>query len=286
MERTATISSCQIGRQLVLHVNVTRFSGMRRSAVASMAKASLAPVFRKQTAPRCASRNALGAFIIRDKQNAEECTGTQNAAKFSPEVIFRFLWRTSKEVALGSLQLFELFSLSFPFANSITGSGKVYATTADQLELTEENVELVLDDVRPYLMADGGNVEFVEIDGPNVYLRLQGACGSCPSSLTTMTMGIKRRLMEMIPDITDVIQIEDENQGMELTSENVDTVLDEIRPYLVGTGGGGLELVELDGPIAKVRITGPAASVMTVRVAVTQKLRERIPSIAAVQLVN
>ena len=54
----------------------------------------------------------------------------------------------------------------------------------------------------------------------------------------------------------------------------------------MGTGGGGLELVELDGPIAKVRITGPAANVMTVRVAVTQKLRERIPDIAAVQLVN
>ncbi len=53
--------------------------------------------------------------------------------------------------------------------------------------------------IRPYLMADGGNVEFVEIDGPVVYLRLQGACGSCPSSLTTMTMGIKRRLMEKIP---------------------------------------------------------------------------------------
>ncbi len=53
--------------------------------------------------------------------------------------------------------------------------------------------------IRPYLMSDGGNVEFVEIDGPVVYLRLQGACGSCPSSLTTMTMGIKRRLMEKIP---------------------------------------------------------------------------------------
>jgi Fe-S cluster biogenesis protein NfuA len=101
-----------------------------------------------------------------------------------------------------------------------------------------------------------------------------------------MTMGIKRRLMERIPDISDVIQVEDTNVGMELTPENVDSVLGEIRPYLVGTGGGGLELVELDGPIAKVRITGPAAAVMTVRVAVTQKLRERIPSIAAVQLVN
>lgn len=135
-------------------------------------------------------------------------------------------------------------------------------------------------------MSDGGNVEFIEIDGPVVYLKLAGACGSCPSSLTTMTMGIKRRLMEKIPDINDVIQVEEQNQGLELTAENVDTVLDEIRPYLVGTGGGGLDLVELDGPIAKVRITGPAASVMTVRVAVTQKLRERIPSIAAVQLVN
>ena len=49
------------------------------------------------------------------------------------------------------------------------------------------------------VVADGGNVELVEIDGPVVYLRLQGACGSCPSSLTTMTMGIKRRLQERIP---------------------------------------------------------------------------------------
>lgn len=147
-------------------------------------------------------------------------------------------------------------------------------------------METVLDEVRPYLMADGGNVEFVEIDGPVVYLRLQGACGSCPSSLTTMTMGIKRRLMEKIPDIADVVQVEDEVSGLELTEANVETVLNEIRPYLVGTGGGGLEVVELDGPIVKVHITGPAANVMTVRVAVTQKLRERIPSIAAVQLVT
>ena len=56
--------------------------------------------------------------------------------------------------------------------------------------------------------------------------------------------------------------------------------------HSAGTGGGGLELVEISGPIVKVRITGPAASVMTVRVAVTQKLREKFPAIAAVQLMN
>eukprot|EP00882_Tetradesmus_deserticola_P014694 GHRQ01015635.1.p1 GENE.GHRQ01015635.1~~GHRQ01015635.1.p1 ORF type:complete len:173 (-),score=31.59 GHRQ01015635.1:171-689(-) len=61
-------------------------------------------------------------------------------------------------------------------------------------------------------------------------------------------------------------------------------VLGEIRPYLVGTGGGELILDSIDGVIVKVKITGPAANVMTVRVAVTQKLREKIPTIAAVQL--
>jgi len=43
------------------------------------------------------------------------------------------------------------------------------------LTLTPDNVEQVLDEMRPYLMADGGNVELVEIDGPVVKLRLQGA---------------------------------------------------------------------------------------------------------------
>lgn len=56
-------------------------------------------------------------------------------------------------------------------------------------------------------MADGGNVEFVELDGLVVKLRLKGACGSCPSSTSTMTMGIKRRLMEKIPEILDVEQV-------------------------------------------------------------------------------
>ncbi|CDY37765.1 BnaA10g05560D [Brassica napus] len=61
-------------------------------------------------------------------------------------------------------------------------------------------------------------------------------------------------------------------------------VLEEIRPYLIGTADGSLELVEIEEPIVKIRITGPAAGVMTVRVAVTQK-REKIPAIAAVQLI-
>lgn len=75
------------------------------------------------------------------------------------------------------------------------------------MALTRDNVEQVLDEMRPYLMADGGNVELVDIDGPIVKLRLQGACGSCPSSTMTLKMGIERRLKEMIPEVDEVEQI-------------------------------------------------------------------------------
>ncbi|GMY05088.1 nifU-like protein 2, chloroplastic [Fagus crenata] len=156
--------------------------------------------------------------------------------------------------------------------------------SAVELPLTAENVESVLDEIRPYLIADGGNVALHEIDGNVVRLKLQGACGSCPSSVMTMKMGIERRLMEKIPEIVAVEPIADEESGLELNEENIEKVLEEIRPYLVGSAGGSLELVAIEEPIAKVRITGPAAGVMTVRVAVTQKLREKIPAIAAVQL--
>jgi len=77
-----------------------------------------------------------------------------------------------------------------------------------KLALTQENVENVLEELRPYLMADGGNVQLVDIEGPVVKLKLQGACGSCPSSAMTLKMGIERRLREFIPEIAEVEQVE------------------------------------------------------------------------------
>jgi Fe-S cluster biogenesis protein NfuA len=77
----------------------------------------------------------------------------------------------------------------------------------EALALNTQNVETVLDEMRPYLMSDGGNVELVEIDGPIVKLRLQGACGSCPSSTMTLRMGLERRLREAIPEIGEVEQV-------------------------------------------------------------------------------
>ncbi|CAI0555857.1 unnamed protein product, partial [Linum tenue] len=154
------------------------------------------------------------------------------------------------------------------------------------LALTEENVEKVLDEVRPGLMADGGNVALHEIDGLVVVLKLQGACGSCPSSAMTLQMGIETRLRDKIPEIMAVEQIRDTETGLELNEDNVEKILSEIRPYLGGTGGGELQLLGIDDYLVRVRLTGPAAGVTTVRVALTQKLREKIPSIAAVQLTD
>ncbi|QNI42845.1 NifU family protein [Synechococcus sp. A15-28] len=79
--------------------------------------------------------------------------------------------------------------------------------STETMALTLENVEKVLDELRPFLIADGGNVEVVELDGPIVKVRLQGACGSCPSSTMTLKMGIERKMRESIPEVSEVVQV-------------------------------------------------------------------------------
>ena len=79
------------------------------------------------------------------------------------------------------------------------------------MELTESNVIEVLSELAPYIEADGGFLEFVEIDymneGAVVKVRLGGACSSCAMSSQTLKMGIERKLMEEIPDVVAVIQV-------------------------------------------------------------------------------
>jgi Fe-S cluster biogenesis protein NfuA len=92
-------------------------------------------------------------------------------------------------------------------APTTEATSETAAVANDPRALTMENVERTLDEVRPYLMADGGNVEVVEIDGPIVKVRLQGACGYCPSSTMTLKMGIERKLREAIPEVDEVVQV-------------------------------------------------------------------------------
>jgi Fe-S cluster biogenesis protein NfuA len=70
-----------------------------------------------------------------------------------------------------------------------------------------EQVEEVLDKLRPFLQRDGGDCELVDVEDGVVKLRLMGACGSCPSSTITLKAGIERALMEEIPEVTEVQQV-------------------------------------------------------------------------------
>lgn len=148
------------------------------------------------------------------------------------------------------------------------------AESNEILELTEANVDMVLDDMRPYLLADGGNVSISEIDGATVKLQLEGACGSCPSSTMTMKMGLERRLRERIPEIEEVVQVEPE--GPPLTEDGIEKTLDEVRPFL-NVAGGAIELIELvvDSavPTARLKMTGSGAAINSVKIEITHRLK-------------
>jgi Fe-S cluster biogenesis protein NfuA len=70
-----------------------------------------------------------------------------------------------------------------------------------------DEVQDVLDKLRPFLQRDGGDVELVDVEDGVVKLRLMGACGSCPSSTITLKAGIERALMEEVDGIRDVVQV-------------------------------------------------------------------------------
>lgn len=71
-----------------------------------------------------------------------------------------------------------------------------------------EKVKAILDDVRPALQADGGDVELVEVDDQGVVkVRLQGACSGCPMASMTLKNGIERALKEAIPEVKEVVAL-------------------------------------------------------------------------------
>ena len=74
-------------------------------------------------------------------------------------------------------------------------------------EITFEKVDQILDTVRPALIADGGNVELIDVTNNTVKLRLQGACAGCPMSQMTLKMGIERELKKHLPEIEQVISV-------------------------------------------------------------------------------
>ena len=68
----------------------------------------------------------------------------------------------------------------------------------------EEKIEIILDKLRPFLMNDGGNIEFVKVENGICYLKFLGHCATCPMMLVTLNDSIKEALINEIPEIVDV----------------------------------------------------------------------------------
>ncbi len=70
-----------------------------------------------------------------------------------------------------------------------------------------EKVEKAIDEIRPFLQADGGNIELIEVQEGIVKVKLVGACGSCPMSQLTLKRGVEARLKAQVPEVKEVIAV-------------------------------------------------------------------------------
>lgn len=152
---------------------------------------------------------------------------------------------------------------------------------AEILDLTEDNVDFVLNEVRPYLISDGGNVSVLSVDlgMGKVELQLEGACGSCSSSTTTMQMGIEKALLAKFGDnIREVVAVSAPEVGSgDLTVEVCEAVLDEVRAALRGLGGT-IKVLEVDDGEVVVSFKGPN----NLKYGIELMLQEKLPEVDAV----
>lgn len=144
-----------------------------------------------------------------------------------------------------------------PFSDSRRGGEKFMID--NWLDFNLDAVDKVLDEIRPYLISDGGNVSIhcVDVETRSVYLVLEGACGSCASSTVTMQMGIERILNEKFENMGEVIQVEgpslaDVAEANELTMEVVMKEVNRIKPAITAMGGT-VEILDVD-PIGVVHV--------------------------------
>ncbi|HUT91359.1 MAG TPA: NifU family protein [Thermoguttaceae bacterium] len=72
-----------------------------------------------------------------------------------------------------------------------------------------EQVQLVIDKIRPLLQADGGDIQLVGVDEETgvVSVQLQGACKGCPGAAMTLRMGVERHLKESVPQVQEVVAV-------------------------------------------------------------------------------
>ncbi|CAI5483186.1 unnamed protein product [Closterium sp. Yama58-4] len=165
-----------------------------------------------------------------------------------------------------------------PFARGAGSKGGV----KEEVEMTVAAVDAALEAVRPYLIADGGNVEVAGISNGVVSVRLQGACGTCPSSTSTMKMGIEAELQRCFPtQLKEVVQVDVIDTSVTVAS--VDGHLDMLRPAISGFGGRVqvLEVNEAEGT-CRVAYEGPPTVAMGIQAAI----KDKFPTLKTVEVVG
>ncbi len=75
------------------------------------------------------------------------------------------------------------------------------------MDEVEKKILVLLDKVRPFLVSDGGNIEFIKFENGTVYVRLTGACAGCNLIDITLKDGIEQLMIEEIPEVKEVRNI-------------------------------------------------------------------------------
>jgi len=71
----------------------------------------------------------------------------------------------------------------------------------------KEKIEKALENIRPSLQADGGDIQLVDIEDGIVKVRLTGACSGCAMSAMTMSYGVEAAIKEMVPEVKKVMTV-------------------------------------------------------------------------------
>ena len=166
-----------------------------------------------------------------------------------------------------------------PFAANVGADGESKVTEGDgvgsedadapKLELTMENVDKALDEVRPYLIADGGNVELMSIENGIVVVRLNGACGSCASSSATMKGGIEKLLKQKFGDaVEEVCNVSGELE--EMSVETIEEYLGKLRNS-IKSYGGECKVLTLERGVLLLEFKGPQALAFSIAESIKKK---------------
>lgn len=153
--------------------------------------------------------------------------------------------------------------------------------TVEMLPLSTENVDTVLDEVRPYLISDGGNISIKSVSPETgvVKLVLEGACGSCSSASMTMQMGVERTLRAKFGNnLKEVVAVSAEDSASSgITVQECEAVLNQVRSALNGLGAT-VKVLEVDEGEVVLSYNGPN----NLKYGVELMLKEKMPGVEAI----